>query len=49
MEAYERDFHDDSSSFDDILDFDFTTEVQENARKFEYKGEDLFYRHLDEY
>jgi len=49
MEAMERDFHDSTSSYDEILDFESLTVDEENDRIVEVQDEDFFYRPLDEY
>ncbi len=45
----ERDFDDDLSSYDEILDFDLRGFQEEEERIAEDQESDSFYRTLDEY
>lgn len=49
MEAYEREYHDDSSDFDDRMELedDYFFEIDDESEPF--KEVDSFYRQLEEY
>lgn len=49
MDMTERDFHDDSSSYDEILDFDSVIFEEENDEEEQEPEEVPYYRSLNEY
>lgn len=49
MEELENDFHDEMSSFEDILDFELPQIEVENDQIIDIGKDDFYYRHLDEY
>lgn len=49
MEPFEREYHDESSDFDDFMDTSENYLEAENDDSETLDEEDGFYRHLDEY
>ncbi|WP_420315952.1 hypothetical protein [Ekhidna sp.] len=49
MNAFEEDFHDNTSDFDDRIEGEEPLYFEEKEESESYGSEDNFYRHLEEY
>ncbi len=49
MDVFEREFHDETSSFDEILDFEISDDLNDFEEDDDSQDEEHFYRSLDEY
>ncbi|GAB4235269.1 MAG: hypothetical protein Tsb0034_09360 [Ekhidna sp.] len=49
MDVFAFDFHESTSSFDDILDFDFCVESPLEEDDHDLREEEPYYRHIDDY